>query len=178
MSESLEFRTERLRLRPFRGEDLVSLQAYSLDPAFWTYLPIEPQTPALVESFLEERLGDEWGEGEYQCAVELVAAGHLIGTVRITEQAPKHRSGNIGYAINPRFGGQGYMTEAVREILKLGNTELGLHRIWATADVENTASWRVMERVGMEREGLLRHHQLVRGEWRDSYLYSVLSGDD
>ncbi|MEM8971222.1 MAG: GNAT family protein [Pseudomonadota bacterium] len=177
MSIPKEFRTDRLRLRPFRGEDLAWLQAYTLEEAFWTFLPLEPQTRESAAAFLDQRLNDAWGEGEFHCAVENLEAGHLIGTVRITEQAPKHRSGNIGYAINPRFGGHGYMTEAVREILKVGIRELGLHRIWATADVENTASWRLMERVGMEREGLLRQHQLVRGEWRDSYLYSVLSGD-
>ena len=69
------------------------------------------------------------------------------------------------------------MTEALKSVLTMGFDHLELHRIWATADVENARSWRLMERVGMTREGLLREDKLVRGQWRDSYMYSMLDSD-
>ena len=67
------------------------------------------------------------------------------------------------------------MTEAVQRIVQAGFEELDLHRVWATADIANSASWRLLDRVGMQREGHLRQHKRVRGEWRDSYLYSILN---
>ena len=51
---------------------------------------------------------------------------------------------------------------------------LSLHRIWATCDVDNRASARILEKVGMRREGHLRHSVRRKGEWRDSYLYAIL----
>lgn len=63
----------------------------------------------------------------------------------------------------------------MRALLAFGFLSLGLERVAATADIRNERSWSVMERVGMRREGVLRHHQLVRGGWRGSVLYSMLS---
>lgn len=117
------------------------------------------------------------GDGGYCCAVELIEEGRLIGTARISVADATHRSGDIGYALNDEYSGKGYMSEAVHRILQIGFNELGLHRVWATADVQNTASWRLMERVGMQREGQLRQSRLVRGKWRDSYIYSRLTVD-
>ncbi|MEM7506641.1 MAG: GNAT family protein [Pseudomonadota bacterium] len=175
MVQRPEFRTDRLSLRPFRSEDLPYLLEYTLKDYFWEFLPLEPQTPDSVKSFLDQRLHDDWGKGSYHCIIELIDKKHVIGTVRISIKDTTHLSGDIGYALNADYSGRGYMTEAVSRILQIGTDELGLHRIWATADVKNDASWRLMERVGMEREGLLRHHHRIRGSWRDSYLYSILS---
>lgn len=172
-----EFLTPRLRIRRFRPEDLPYLQRYASREHFWRFLPLEPQTAESIKLFLDQRLEDDWGNGGYCCAVELKEAGHLIGTVRIAATSKNHRAGDIGYALNDEFCGNGYMTEAVDRILQAGFQDLGLHRIWAVADVENTASWRLMERVGMRREGLLRQDKLVRGSWRDSYLYAILASD-
>lgn len=173
-----EFLTPRLRIRRFRPEDLSSLQRYVLRECFWRFLPLEPQTAESVKLFLDQRLEDAWGDGEYCCAVELTETKHLIGTVRVSVANICHRSGDIGYALNDEFSGNGYMTEAVNRMLQVGFQELGLHRIWAVADVENTASWSLMERVGMQREGTLRHDKLIRGSWRDSFLYSTLTSDN
>ncbi len=177
MVEQSEFLTPRLRLRPNQADDLPFLERYALREYFWRFLPLEPQTPESVKLFLGQRMEDDWGNGSYHCAVELAEAGHLIAAVRIAMTDNVHRCGSVGYALNDEFSGVGYMTEAVVRVLQIGFQELGLHRIWATADIENTASWRVMERVGMQREGLLRQDKQVRGSWRDSYLYSILDSD-
>ena len=52
-----------------------------------------------------------------------------------------------------------------------------MHRIFAYCDVDNIASARVLEKTGMQREGLVRHDVLMRGQWRDSYLYAILEDD-
>ncbi|WP_366523146.1 GNAT family N-acetyltransferase [uncultured Tateyamaria sp.] len=151
-----------MRLRPFRPDDFQCLQEYALRECFWRFLPLERQTPDSVRLFLDKRLEEEWGVDGYHCAVELIDEQRLIGTVRIAVKDAKNCSGDVGYALNEFFWGEGYMTEAVQKILQVGFNELCLQRIWATADVANTASWRLMERVGMQREGRLRQHKKNR----------------
>jgi RimJ/RimL family protein N-acetyltransferase len=71
--------------------------------------------------------------------------------------------------------GKGFATGALRRILEFGFENLSLERIWATADLRNVGSWRVMEKAGMVREGLVRHHLLVGGASRDSVLYARIN---
>ena len=152
-------------------------KCYGSQENFWRYLALDPQTAESNTAFLHERLADHWGEGEFHCAIEHRALGHLIGTTRVSVLSNANRCGSLGYALNQKFTGQGYMTEAAQRILKAGFEHLGLHRIKATADVRDQASWRVMERIGMQREGLVRDHRLIRGQWCNSYLYAGLSSD-
>jgi len=170
-------RTERLLLRPLRHNDFEHLQ-YALRPEFYRYFPIPEQTPQTIANWLEQQLVEQpGGQTTWTFGIELLEVGHVIGTVRITIQSRDHKAADIGYALNSDFYGHGYATEAARAVLNFGFCELGMHRIWATADVRNQPSWRVQERIGMKREGLLRQDKLIRGEWRDSYLYAALKKD-
>ena len=85
-----------------------------------------------------------------------------------------HGSAEIGYSIARRLWGQGVATEAASAVMGHGFGALGLARIWACADVRNVASWRVMEKLGMRREGLLRSRRVVHGERVDDMLYALL----
>jgi ribosomal-protein-alanine N-acetyltransferase len=62
-------------------------------------------------------------------------------------------------------------------LLEFGFAELGLHRVFATARPPNVASWRVLERIGMRREGHLVRHRWMKGTWHDSYLYAILEDE-
>ena len=73
------------------------------------------------------------------------------------------------------YWGRGYMTEAGRAILDVAFREIDLHRVWATCDPRNRASYRVMEKLGMRREAHFRKGVMEKGEWRDSYLYAILA---
>lgn len=84
----------------------------------------------------------------------------------------------IGWVIDPAHAGHGYATEAVRELLRLGFEELGIHRIVAYCFADNETSWRLMERVGMRRETHTRSESLHRsGRWLDGYGYAVLADE-
>jgi RimJ/RimL family protein N-acetyltransferase len=171
--------TERLLLRPLHQDDLPHLQQYATRPEFYRYLPIVEQTPDTVAAFLEQRLAEakDPENQHWVFALEPYGAGHLIGTVRLSITSKDHRIADTGYGLNSDFQRLGYMTEAVRAVLNFGFGDLGMHRIWATADVENIASCRVLEKVGMVQEGWLRQDKLVRGQWRDSFLYAILEGE-
>ena len=84
----------------------------------------------------------------------------------------------IGWCLDPAYEGNGYATEAAREMLRISFAELGLHRVTALCFAGNTASWRLMERIGMRREahhvGDSLHRELG---WVDGYVYAMLADE-
>ncbi len=166
--------TARLLLREFRESDLADIQEFACDPDVVRYLPWGPNTLEQTRQFLTNVV-ETRPESEF--AIELKQEGRLIGSCRLTVKDGANRSGDIGYVLNPRYWGQGYMPEAARGLLDFGFGELKLHRIWATCNVLNSASTRVMEKIGMRREGHLLQDVFEKGAWRDSFLYAILEGE-
>jgi [ribosomal protein S5]-alanine N-acetyltransferase len=102
-------------------------------------------------------------------------AERLIGSIELKVVSGEHRRGEIGYVLAHEWWGHGYATEATRRLLAFGFNELGLHKISATCDPENRASVPVLTKNGMHREGVLRDHIYVRGQWRDRLLSGVIA---
>jgi ribosomal-protein-alanine N-acetyltransferase len=166
--------TARLILREVRETDLADIQEYACDPEVVRYLPWGPNTPEQTQQFLTAALGNP---PEYGFAIELKQETRLIGGCRLTVKDRTNSSGDIGYVLNRRYWGRGYMPEAARALLDFGFGELKLHRIWATCNVLNNASTRVMEKIGMRREAHLLQDVFEKGVWRDSYLYAILESE-
>jgi RimJ/RimL family protein N-acetyltransferase len=80
----------------------------------------------------------------------------------------------IGYGIIPSERRKGYCTEAVRIALDYLFLSKPIVRIQAHTNVKNTASQRVLEKAGFKKEGIVRKHIFVKGDWRDDFLYSIL----
>jgi len=153
------------------------VRAYALREEFYRYIPIEVPTETSTHAFLKERVADaliEIGDG-FTFALELRENSRVIGAVRIDTSSVNDRAASIGYGLNPDYWKRGYMSEAVKAVLAFGFGQMRMHRIWATVDPDNEASWRLLERLGMHREGLLRDEKLLRGTWRDSYLYAIVA---
>lgn len=167
-------KTERLQLRPFEADDVEAIASYSTKDEFIRFMALPPQTCESAAKFVGEIIaqGQPNAKNDWHFAIQLAGTERAIGAIRIGVREPDHRQGDVGYALHHEQWGKGYMTEALRSILTFGFEELLLERIWATADIGNVASWRVMEKAGMEREGIMRHHRLIRGVWRDSVLYA------
>ena len=100
--------------------------------------------------------------------------GRLIGACGMRRTRPGGPQANMGYVLRRDAWGQGYATEAARALAGFGFEALGLHRVFATCDVENHRSARVLEKVGMRREGTMLEHMWIRDRWRDSFLYAIL----
>ena len=84
---------------------------------------------------------------------------------------------NLGYVIAREYWGNGYATEATKTVVEWAMLQESIYRIWATCDIENLASERVLEKAGMQREGILRRfivHPNISNKPRDSYCYSVV----
>jgi RimJ/RimL family protein N-acetyltransferase len=85
--------------------------------------------------------------------------------------------GEIWYLVKPECWGQGVGTAAAADLLELGFAQLGLHRLWANCLPENPASAKVLEKVGMRREGLRKSNLKIHGTWKDSFLYAILADE-
>jgi len=95
----------------------------------------------------------------------------------VADQARRCQA-ELGWVLNPAYTGHGYATEAVRELLRHCFEDLGLRRVVASCFADNTASWRLMERVGMRREAHSVRDSLHRsGEWLDGYTYALLADE-
>lgn len=168
--------TPRLRLREFVEEDWPAVLAYQTDPRYWRLYAWTERTEADVRAFVEGFV--VWQAVKprlkFQLAVTLRDGGRLIGNCGIRLAEAGARTGDLGYEISPEFWGRGYATEAAQAMVGFGFEELGLHRVWGECVPENTASRRVMEKLGMRCEGRLRQTQWYKGRWWDTLVYGML----
>ena len=172
--------TERLRLRPVEHGDLDDLLPIHSHPDVVRYLYWEVRSREELAAVLAgkiERAALEKPGDAVDVAVRLRDGGRLVGTVSLGWSDSEHRQGEIGYILNPAHAGRGYATEAARAMLRVGFEVLGLHRIAGRLDARNTASARVLERLGMRREALLRENEHVKGEWTDELVYAMLEDE-
>jgi len=171
--------TERLIIRPFLKNDYRDLYEYlSLSETY----RFEPGKPISLNE--AKKLCRERAKGTNFWAATLKDSQKLIGHVSFFPLGPEFLLAcEIGDIFNPAFQNQGYATEAVRAIIKYAFMELGAHRIVGHCSPENPPSWKVLEKCGMRREGLLRKNFYVHKDkdgnpqWLDSYEYAILDED-
>jgi RimJ/RimL family protein N-acetyltransferase len=175
----IQLPTARLLIRDYLPEDCGQAAEIAADPEVVRYVRWGPNDRAATEAFIRSAMDEALHQPRrnYTLAVACRDKGTIVGGCSLEIRRPHDREGQMGYHLGRPYWGSGYATEIAAGLLDFGFRTLGLHRISATADVRNTASWRVMEKVGMVREGRLRRHMSQRGEWRDSYLYSILEDD-
>jgi ribosomal-protein-alanine N-acetyltransferase len=170
--------TARCDLRPLRSDDAAGLLRIYSDPEFvrywncaaWTSLD---QATALIED--DQR---EIAKGErLRLGIFLRGQDTLVGTCSLFHLSEQCRRAEVGYGIAPAYWRQGFMFEAVGALLALAFDELGMHRLEADIDPRNTASARSLEKLGFQREGLLRERWIVGAEISDSAIYGLLARD-
>ncbi|GAA4717525.1 GNAT family protein [Nocardioides conyzicola] len=167
--------TARLRLRPFTDADADALFALHSDAHVLRYWDSPPWTePARAERFLATcRTLAEEGSGA-RLAMDRVSDGAFVGWCSLSRWNPDHRSAAIGYCLGEAAWGQGYATEAAYAVLRWAFDTLDLNRVQAETDTRNTASARVLEKLGFVREGTLREDCVVNGDVSDSWVYGLL----
>ena len=107
------------------------------------------------------------------CAIILKSIQELIGAIGLIIDKRFNRA-ELGYWIAKEYWNQGYCTEASKAILKYGFHELDLQRITASYIIRNPASGKVMEKIGMTKEGVLREHVIKWGKYEDVVSYGIL----
>lgn len=165
--------TPRLRLRAWRLGDVDDVYGYARDEEWSRYLRLLPQPYSRdhAERFVARQLlHDRTTHPAWAISLE----GSVIGGINLRIRA-EHRLCEMGYAIAREHWNRGFCTEAARAVVDTAFEALpDLNRIRAMADVENTGSQRVMEKVGMTREGVLRQNRIERDQAIDEAWFGIL----
>lgn len=170
--------TQRLILRPMRVTDSADMYAYARNPEVSRFLTWSPHPDISHTRRYLEYLGGRYRIGAfYEWAIVHRETGRMIGSCGFTTIDTVNHCADIGYVMNPDFHGQGLMTEAARCVRDFGFDVIHLNRIEGRFMIENTASRRVMERIGMRYEGMRRSAMLVKGAYRDIGMCAMLHSD-
>lgn len=133
------------------------------------------ETTELVHRWLTEK--KQIPKTHFVFVIQLKETKTFLGLIGLKLGKLNYKIAEIWYKIHKDFWRKGFTTEAVTTLLKFGFEELKLHRIEAGCAVENIASIKVLEKVGMSREGMKRKILPIRGEWKDNYFYAILEDD-
>jgi RimJ/RimL family protein N-acetyltransferase len=169
--------TERLVLRPFEEGDLDAVYAMQSDAEVTRWLYEEPRTLEETRTLLGRKIArkelaaeDDW----LSAAVVERESGQCVGDMALHWVSKEHKTGEIGFIFHPAHQGLGYATEAARAFLAFGFDGMGFHRIIGRLEARNTPSARVLEKLGMRREGLFVENEWVKGEWQSELVYAIL----
>jgi RimJ/RimL family protein N-acetyltransferase len=174
-----EIETQRLVVRRFRHDDWRDLFDYLSLPETYRFEPGEP-----VDAEQAKALADERSRGCVFWAVELRAERRMIGHLYFQPVEPAElQTYELGYIFNPAYHGHGHATEAAQALVDHAFAEMGAHRVMAQCNPANTASWRLLERIGFVREGHLRRNIFFRRDvagrpiWQDTFEYGRINDE-
>jgi RimJ/RimL family protein N-acetyltransferase len=162
--------TERLILRPFQPADWRAVYSYMSDPQVTAFLPEGLMSKARARAFAMRN-----AKAPRAVAVAKKSGGALIGHMPFHPWfAPA--TWEVGWALAREHQGFGYATEAARALLGHAFGALGCHRVIATCQPDNPASWRIAEKLRMRREAHFKAC-IARpgGQWWDEYFYAILA---
>lgn len=165
--------TERLQIRRFTPEDWQDLYEYLSLPEVVHYEPygVYSQEQAKEEAVSRSQNPDFW-------AVCLKSTGKCIGNLYLAKQGQD--TWELGYVFHTAYQGKGYATEAAEAMMDDLFTKGAAHRIVAMCDPRNIASWRLLERLHLRREGILLQNVWFEKDeegnplWKDTYEYAIL----
>ena len=177
----MELKTERLSLQEITWDDLDDIHRFHLMPEVDMYNTLGipeslEETREVMRGSIEDRENDI--RKDYQWSIRGHGNESLIGLAGMRLAAERFKMAEIYYKITPAFWGDGFGTEVARALVAFGFDDLKLHRIEAGVHTDNTASIRVLEKIGMRREGKHRKILPIRGEWFDNYHYAILENDE
>ena len=170
------FETNRLCLRLPTLEDADPIfQKYAQDPEVTKYLVWHTHENIQVTITFLKRCIKCWiDETAFPWIITREEDQALLGMIEIRINGFRV---DMGYAIARQYWGNGYTTEAVKAVVQWALQQEGIYRIWAVCDVENPASAKVLEKAGMQKEGVLRRfvlHPNISSEPRDCFCYSIV----
>lgn len=172
--------TSRLILRPFFFSDAQAVQSLASARAIAAttlYIP-HPYEDGIAEAWIETHRPRFETDEAVTFAIVSRADKKLIGAMGILRHARiNSHLGELGYWIGHPFWNQGYCTEAARAVVEFGFDRWRLERIFAEHFISNPPSGRVMEKIGMRKEGTLRKHALKWDKFEDVIVYGLLKGE-
>jgi ribosomal-protein-alanine N-acetyltransferase len=171
----MELVTPRLRIREFSEADFLALCEMNAFPEMHAYereLPSVAEIRQSLDSYINNAI--QLPRTTYQLAITVPPGDSVRGILKLSRQWEAIREWEVGWAIHPAEWGKGYATEAAWHVMDWGFKQLNIHRLVAFCHALNAASVRVMEKLGMHRDGVLRETRWLHGKWWDEYVYAVL----
>ena len=176
---SLPIMTRRLVIREYATTDTTVVFDNVGDPSYWEYHATEPPTAEQISALILWAVQEQTIKPRinYYLAATRKDTGVVIGeaVLRITD--PIQRQGEIGFGVARKLWKQGYASEMGAAMVQAAFAQLKLHRVLAQCSPENKSSIRVMQKLGMAREGMLRDVGQARGKWWSSVIYSILENE-
>jgi RimJ/RimL family protein N-acetyltransferase len=176
MREKTLIQTSRLFIRLFQEQDSNDLYEYLSDPSVYRFEPGKPISREEAKEICIRR-----SQGPSFWAVVLQNTQKMVGHLFFAQTEPvDFLTWELGYIFNPRFHNQGYATESSLALIHYGFLHMGIHRVVAHCNPQNIASCRVLEKIGMRKEGHFRKnvtfHKAADGSpiWNDSYEFAIL----
>ena len=171
-----KLQTARLQLRiPSMDDADAIFKSYAQDEQVTKYVIWSPHVSIeITREFLRRCIGVWEEESAFPWIIIRRDENYVIGMVELRIEGHK---ADLGYVIARPEWGKGYATEAVQAIVSWAIKQPSIMRVWALCDVDNKSSARVLEKVGMDREGLLRRfiiHPNESKKPRDVYCYSLI----
>ena len=170
--------TQRVMLRRLtHGDDAAVFDMFS-HPEVARYWSSPPFTEmAQAEKRIEDALKHYADDTAYPFAVVRIEDNQFIGNCTLFSLHRQNRRAEVGYVLARPYWGHGYMHEAMTAMLDCAFNDMKLHRLEADIDPRNAASARTLERLGFQKEGLLRERWIVGEEVSDSALYGLLASE-
>ncbi len=180
MDRPIKITTKRLLLRPFTLDDVGDVLEYTNDPEWARYqvnIPPHPYTrkdaEALVVMFSNP---SNW---ETLQIFAIVLEDKVIGEICLNQRDEDRQNerAELVYSLSRQHWGKGLMTEAAWAVINWAFQTYSFNRMFATCDSRNARSSRLLEKLGMKREGQLRSHLKWNGEFRDQLYYGILHAE-
>jgi RimJ/RimL family protein N-acetyltransferase len=163
--------TPRLQLRDFVTADFDAVYAYSSDPRVTKFLLFGPRDEESTAEYLDGLLASqvEVPRTRFELAVQETGSGRVIGACDLS--LIERNVVDLGYMLGLADWGKGYATEIARALVEAAFEGLRADRIISTVDVNNRASIRVLEKIGMRWEAVFRKHRRAKNRWWDCHLF-------
>ncbi|MBW1299093.1 GNAT family N-acetyltransferase, partial [Aquimarina litoralis] len=152
--KTLHFVTDRLELKVVEGSDLENVHQLLTIPEVDQYNALGiPTNKEVTQVYLDEWIDNYELRKEFVFAIRLKVSNDFVGLISLIIGNSKYKIGTLWYKLDPKFWGNGYATEAVKEVLKFSFQKIELHRVEAGCAIANIGSVKVLEKSGMKREG-------------------------
>jgi len=172
-------KTNRLILRGFRISDAPKIQKMAgiFEIADTTLNIPHPYPDGKAEEWIKSHEADYRKKTGIHFAITLESTAELIGAIGLMDIEQAHFRAEMGYWITKEFWNQGFATEAARAVVNYAFKDLNLERLFAQHFERNPASGKVLKKIGMKKEGILRSHIKKWGKYEDIVVYGILRSD-
>jgi RimJ/RimL family protein N-acetyltransferase len=166
--------TERLVLRPYEEGDLDVLHELYSDPEVVRWLYEGPATLGRTRDRLARKLACRALTETSGLSAAVTRRGEYVGDLDLWFTSFEHRSAEIGFSIRPAYQRHGYAPESARAMIDWAFRHADVHRVVGKLEARNVASARVLEKLGLRREGHFVENEWVKDEWQSELVYAIL----